>query len=137
MPIETTSDYLVWKAQYALGHDTIDQQHRQIVAILNRLYESIRESTEEDQTGPILDDLCQYADTHFAYEEAVMAEIGYPDLAAHRRRHAEWKPEAQRFRARFERDGGAVGHDIFVMVRKWWLGHIQGEDRLFVPYLPS
>ena len=132
-----TTDYLVWKAHYALGHDTIDQQHQQIVAILNRLYEIIRESTEEEHTEAILDELCRYADTHFAYEEALMAEIGYPGLTAHRRRHAEWRSEALRFQARHQVHEDEICHDVFLMARGWWLDHIQGEDRLYMPYLLS
>jgi hemerythrin len=87
--------------------------------------------------GAILDELRRYADTHLVYEEALMAEIGYPGLAEHRRRHAGWKAEALRFHARFQTRGGEICHDVFIMARKWWLGHIQGEDRRYVPYLPG
>lgn len=138
MPNDTTTHYLVWNDRYALGHETIDQQHQKIVAILNRLYEAVREGTEDEQTRPVLNELCRYedAETHFAYEEALMAEIGYPEVAGHRRLHAGWTSETVKLKDQFQVHGGAVCHDTFLMAKKWWLGHTQGADRLYVPHLP-
>ena len=33
-----------WLEEYAIGHDMIDRQHRQIVDILNQLYNLLNES---------------------------------------------------------------------------------------------
>ena len=131
----TTTDHVVWQAQYALGHDTIDRPHQQIVAILNQLYEALRNGTAEEYMEVILDTLRRYAETHLVYEEALLTEIGYPDLAEHRRCHAQRRSKARRFQARFQTEGGAICHDVFLMAKKWWLNHNHGEDRKHMPYL--
>jgi hemerythrin-like metal-binding protein len=134
---ETTADYVVWEDQYALGHDEIDRQHRQIVDLLNELYDGVRDGIKEERMAAILDGLCRYAETHFAFEEAVLAKIGYPNLAAHRRQHAWWRAKAHEFQARFQSHDREICQDAFTMARNWWLEHIQHEDRECIPYLPS
>ena len=113
----TTTDYVVWQAQYALGHDTTDQQHQQIVTILNQLYEALRNGTAEEHMEVILDTLRCYAETHLVYEEALLTEIGYPDLAEHRRCHAQWGSKTRRFQARFQTEGSTICHDVFLMAK--------------------
>ena len=135
MAVETTTDYLVWTNQYSVGDDPIDQQHQQIVAILNQFYKAIREGNQAKQAEAIIDELDRYAKTHLMYEEDLMAEIGYPGLPEHRRKHGKWVAAVPRYRALLRTQGPAVGHDIFLMVKDWWAGHILGIDRLYVPYL--
>lgn len=127
--------YVVWLERYALGHDEIDRQHQRIVHILNRLYEALRNGRGGEEVEGVVNELHDYAETHLIFEEALLAEIEYPDRRPHRAQHFEWRRQARNFRRRLGEAGEDVAREVLAMARDWWLVHIQQEDRKYAPFL--
>ena len=59
--------------------------------------------------------------------------IGYPDLERHSRMHATMMEKTREVIAEISRSKN--GQALLQFLRDWWLGHIQGVDKLYVPYL--
>jgi hemerythrin len=79
---------LTWEeARHSVGVPAIDDQHRHIVARINVLYEAIAQDLPHDDIRQALADLVHMADEHFAFEEALMREHGFPDVEAHEIEH--------------------------------------------------
>jgi hemerythrin-like metal-binding protein len=75
-----------WGNEYSLGDREIDEQHRELFEMTQRI-------TSEIAGGSLnvvdeLSSLMMYASEHFHSEEALMRRIGYPGLNAHRLGHA-------------------------------------------------
>jgi hemerythrin len=78
---------LPWKDEYCVNVSVIDEQHRRLAELVNRLHEAF----ECDKTGEnvfiALNELIGFTRLHFATEEELMLKYEYPDYAAHRMAH--------------------------------------------------
>jgi hemerythrin len=84
----------LWNQHFETGLVTVDDQHRRLVALINRLGDSFVESGAGTGSSlqSVFDDLAQYTVEHFGDEERLMlAERLVPEyIAAHRAIHDEF-----------------------------------------------
>jgi hemerythrin len=125
-----------WDPALAVGHDEIDSQHREIF----RRYRALVDAMEVGKAGDLaelFDFLGDYARTHFAAEERVMAETGYPGVTVHAAAHARFVREYAELRELWRANGTTMG--VAVKARTWigdWLrAHISGVDVALARYL--
>ena len=70
-----------WKPEYNVHIDTIDQQHKKLVAIINELYELLTDETGvKEYISKIIDDLKEYTIYHFSTEEDLMKNSSHPNF---------------------------------------------------------
>ncbi len=74
---------IAWTEEMSVGVAELDDDHRRLIAMLATVDGG---PGGGDPLAP-LHDLVEYCRGHFAREEAYMATIGYPGLAAHQRQH--------------------------------------------------
>lgn len=120
---------LAWDANYSIGVDTVDQQHRQLFEIINRFYDAWRSRAGRDALGRVFDELLEYTRYHFAEEERLMRETGYPGLAAHQRAHEELVTLVGRHRAQLEAGIAGVETQALEFLKTWLNIHVLEEDR--------
>jgi diguanylate cyclase (GGDEF)-like protein/hemerythrin-like metal-binding protein len=78
---------IVWNKDYLSGNSYIDQQHMDLVAIVNKLLQDVLLCDAGiDVTGQIRDILLHVA-KHFSDEEEILRSIGYPEAEAHISEH--------------------------------------------------
>ena len=65
---------LEWTDSYSAGNAHLDEQHKGLIALINRL-------DDASMTGPVLDRLQDYVDEHFRDEERLMNHILFTDKA--------------------------------------------------------
>lgn len=72
-----------WKEQWSLGVSMIDNQHKELIAILNRML------TDSISIEDILKSFIDYTGKHFYDEELVMHEYEYNknEIAKHKKEH--------------------------------------------------
>ncbi|MCE5182396.1 MAG: bacteriohemerythrin [Betaproteobacteria bacterium] len=79
---------LVWnKNQHGVGIALIDEQHRQIIDRVNQIANAVAMEAKSDALKEMLEDMLIFACEHFAVEERLMAEHGYPDMENHIQEH--------------------------------------------------
>ncbi|HYC41563.1 MAG TPA: bacteriohemerythrin [Noviherbaspirillum sp.] len=79
---------LAWSQDLAIGHELIDADHQDIFDAAQRLHAEITsEEPEYSIVGEVLVELIDHTGGHFAREEALMREIGFPAYEAHKREH--------------------------------------------------
>ena len=79
--------FFKWSQDYSVNIKTIDDQHRELVNILNRLFVAVSKREGEKVIAGILDALMSYTQTHFALEERLMRQAKYKDLEPHMEEH--------------------------------------------------
>jgi hemerythrin-like metal-binding protein len=131
-PYTNSTSYITWKDYYSVGDDAIDSQHKQIIEMINCLYRAMQLKDDRQVLKSLLKELVQYAVRHFQYEEKVMLEHNYPDLANHKSLHDKLR---QRTVGLCENAGLVTGRDLLVFLKEWWCNHIQDEDKKYAPYL--
>ena len=80
---------LIWQEAYECGEPTIDDEHRELFALANSLFDaSFNAESAPDAFSAALDKLMAHIVQHFADEEVLLARHGYKDLESHRLAHA-------------------------------------------------
>lgn len=74
---------------------------------------------------------------HFADEQEMMAEAGYPALSVHVSLHEQLTAETMRITARFMNEEAVVAEDLAPLVTRWLTEHIAAADRAFVAFLEA
>ena len=79
--------------------------------------------------------LTDYCVEHFDDEEALMAEMSYPGLPAHRSLHEQLSGETLRYAAEYFNESGIVPESLAPFFTDWLANHIRREDMGFAEYV--
>ena len=122
-----------WREEYSIGVDSIDQEHKRLFRIINKLFDFKEEEKDNQWT-------CQegikyfkgHAVKHFADEEAYMASIGYEGLEQHRRIHQDFRknilPALEQELERTDYSQESMEHFLGICAG-WLVGHTLTEDK--------
>ena len=78
------SRYLVWKDEYSVGIEAMDDDHKKLLNLINQLQTAVHYYTGKEFEEKALDELVDYTKTHFKREELLLEENDYADLEAHK-----------------------------------------------------
>jgi len=126
--------YITWKDYYSVGDESLDTQHKQIIGIINELYEAMQQGVDRKAVVSLLDQLVQYTINHFRQEEECLLAHQYPDFAQHKALHDKMRQETLAWR---ENASLVTGRDLLVFLKEWWCNHIQQQDKQYSPYLKA
>jgi hemerythrin len=124
-----------WRPEYSMNAPALDREHQSLFRIAAELHGAMVNGSGKEITRGILDRLVRYTLVHFAHEERLMAQAGYPGLEAHRAEHQALASQVQDFALRFEAGKIAVTVQLLQFLKGWLVDHIAGSDRRYVPYL--
>jgi len=128
---------IAWKEIYETGIVTLDNEHRALVAEINRLYEAIRDKRGDEVLGDILTMLESYTVDHFQHEEKLMAEYHYPELEEHQRIHQELIAAVQEIKVRAASGTEEIVRELLKFLRVWLLEHIVEVDKKYGSFLEA
>lgn len=142
---ETTTDttkedeyngrFLSWDPKYSVAVPLLDSHHKQIIDILNRLYDATTNNESEISIEEIFEKLFTYTLDHFSEEEKLMELHNFPDLAIHKLQHLRIKQETDRQYHIFQSNSQQIPPELFLMLKDWWMTHILKFDFLYIPYM--
>ena len=122
-----------WNAKYDTGVRRIDRQHKQIVDIINRLYDLDR-TKEEAVMKDVFAKLMKYFETHFRDEEGMMLKGGYPGYPLQKSEHDAFIDTICGYHREFLKGQSLVPINVFNAVWDWFAHHIMKIDMQFTPY---
>ena len=120
---------LLWQDNLNTGIQVIDDQHRRIVEMINQLH-AAQTGGSQLVVAEVIDELVDYTLSHFAFEEELMEEAGYPFCAAHKRVHEVFTKRVSEYRMRFQA-GEDVVDELKSMLSRWLFNHIRGDDQAY------
>ncbi|MEJ5286559.1 MAG: hypothetical protein CH6_2009 [Candidatus Kapaibacterium sp.] len=127
--------FIDWNDTYSVGVTHIDNQHKQLVRIINELHDAMGAGKGKEVMGKVLFELIQYVNTHFKTEEEYMVKFGYSDYDSHRYEHEKLTDEVKRFHEDFKSGNAIVTIQIMNFLRNWLLDHILVKDKKFGKFL--
>jgi len=119
---------MTWSEQYSVGIASIDLQHKRLFDLVNEMHEAMRTAQGNEAVGRILKRLMHYALTHFAHEERLMDECGWPELESHREEHKALTRQTESLLRRFNSGETLLSVDVMLFIKTWLTQHIQGTD---------
>ncbi|MCG8540249.1 MAG: bacteriohemerythrin [Clostridia bacterium] len=127
-----------WKDRYSLGIPTIDSQHKKLFEIGNRAYElAILNDGHDhyDEIMVIVDELLDYTEYHFEYEEALMKKYGYEHLIHQHKEHNFYIDKIKNIsEENVDADQQKAILDILDFLSQWISSHILISDRKYADY---
>ncbi len=126
--------FIEWDDRYSVGVARFNEQHQRLVGMINRLDEAVHQGTERQVLLQVLSDLAGYTKTHFAEEERLMEEHGYPELASHREEHKRLNREVAGLYTSYFTSKKPLTADMMAFLKNWLYDHIQGNDKRYQPF---
>lgn len=81
-------EWIVWDDSLKTGHPDLDDDHRKLVELINQLAAGVTNHKGMSYCSKAFDALIEHAHRHFAMEERLMAQHGYPKVGHHAAHHA-------------------------------------------------
>lgn len=131
----SSSQFVEWKDDYSVGIDSIDQQHKKLLNLINQLQTAVDYSTGEQFEREALDELVDYTKTHFTYEEGLMRDNDYPDFEPHKLQHEKMFEKVREVLAEYEQDQDTAMANAADYLKDWLINHINGTDKEYSSYL--
>lgn len=127
-----------WRDYYSVGDRDLDDQHKQIIFMINWLYEIIwHEGGERAAVSTVVRRLSEYTRTHFVDEEKKMLAAGFPGLAEHQRIHEKLRNDTSDLLFKSFGGEGLDPRETLCFLKQWWVGHITGDDKEYMFYLKN
>ena len=129
--------FLQWLPDLSVGLEELDSHHKEMIRLINNLYEAVNDSVPNDDLNTILDELIAYADYHFGAEEALFQLKHYPDASAHIDKHLEYREGLAELRNLVLAGDDSARSRLMEFLYVWWTRHILECDKKYTPYLTS
>ncbi|CAK0772121.1 hemerythrin [Gammaproteobacteria bacterium] len=134
--LESVPPIFKWEDDLSVGISRIDDQHKVLIALINRLNAAMKKRMSTVVTGEILNELLDYTKTHFSVEEEIFKRYRYaePEYSKHLKAHAFFIKNIEEVQQKFKRGDRTVGIKILNFLRHWLIEHIKETDKKYVPF---
>lgn len=123
------SDLVSWSDELAFGVDQIDNDHRQLLGLVNRLYRFMKTKASPQDIDKAFQELQEYTRTHFAAEEQIMQDMSYAKYDEHKKAHDAFCQRVEDMYARYKSGEMSGEVDLTGLLGNWWVNHILSFDK--------
>lgn len=120
-----------WNDKYKTGIRVIDSQHAFLFALTDGLIRQVNNG-KDISLGSTLDQLLNYADQHFSYEEKILRQAHYNELPGHHSLHVKMKDQLDSY-VQDMKQGKLTAEKLVEFLKKWLEVHILTEDMKYAP----
>lgn len=130
---------ILWKDDLSIGVDQIDNQHKELIARIDGLFEACNYGKGKEEVLKVIDYLGEYVVTHFSDEEVLQKKYGYPEYDNHKKMHTQFIKDFEVLKGNLDKDG--VSPSLIIKMNKllidWLLNHIKKADKALGTYIKS
>jgi hemerythrin len=124
---------MVIDPKYSIGIEAMDVQHARWIHLIEEFRRvssgHLFDTTGFHAAGMALNQLVEYTRVHFASEEKLLALHSYPELAEHKKAHAEIEAKLIEFREEIHAHSrNKTPLKLNLLITIWLFDHILNED---------
>ena len=125
-------EWIKLEKSHLLGIPEIDNQHRKLAHIVNKLNCAASHGCEYSKTDELIAELMLFTRHHFETEHRLMVEYKYPKIGSHDKEHDNLIEEMRLMMADFHK-----GNDLLVLqkVKDWLSEHILYTDKPMAEFI--
>lgn len=123
-----------WGSEFELGIDDIDDKHRELADVLDRLRLCMGQCAGAGELLSLLAELEARTIHHFRSEEQAMTAAAFPGLAPHRANHRAFERRVREAH-QLHREGHLVELPTVTLLQGWLFEHIERADRDFAEFM--
>ncbi len=121
-------DKIIWQDSYSVGVRRLDDQHKKIIHVCNKLIELNDVRVDSEIISSTLNELIKYTLEHFELEEKMMAENNYPEYSSNKAQHKLFMKKTTAFCLDTMAHKATIPDDILTFLINWWVNHILISD---------
>ncbi len=116
---------IAWRKEFETGIAEVDHEHRELVALINRLADDLAAGADKERVQAFLGEVFARIAAHFALEESVMRKHGYDEYEAHKAEHESLLDEIRDIMDAAE---AGFSETLSATVGDWFVGHFKTKD---------
>lgn len=139
--------FLEWDPRFSVRIAEIDQQHKKLIGLINRLHESMQQAGDRDALetaieelsaqATVINEMVEYSSYHFSTEEKYMRQYMYPDYEKHKKEHEYFISKVRTLKSDFDGGQAILSSQIMEFLKKWLSDHILGMDKKYEPFFQA
>lgn len=118
----------VWDDSFSVKIPSIDEQHKNLLQIINDLHDAMLIGKSGTVIKEILHEIFEYTQYHFSYEEELLKKIQYPNFEAHRQLHKAFVNDVTDFYNKYVHGDILLSVEVLEFLMNWLTNHIKGSD---------
>jgi len=119
---------LQWKPEYSVGVISMDDEHREMIDLINEIYGELKANSDPDQIEQCLGDIFSTISMHFALEERLMKKSSYAEYQAHKDDHENLLDQVRDLMDDFAADTSSGAVKLEQRLSDWFAGHFSTFD---------
>jgi hemerythrin-like metal-binding protein len=123
-----------WNGSFSVEISIIDKQHYKIIELINEIIESSRDSREELVIKDVLNDLREYSNYHFGFEELLFKKYNYEKSKEHIKEHKKFIDKIVKLSIEATENSRETAFETLIFLRSWLQTHILNSDKEYVDY---
>jgi hemerythrin len=124
-----------WSEELSVKIKEIDAQHQQLVGMINNLHDTMKQGKGKQILGAIIDQMVEYTQKHFLFEEQLFAKHNYLEAGRHTREHNGFIDKVAKFQKGLKDGDITLSMDVMNFLKDWLVNHIKGTDKKYGPFL--
>jgi hemerythrin-like metal-binding protein len=128
-------DLIPWSSKLCIGIDKVDEQHKELVRLVNQLHRAMKAKAGQQESSEILKKLADYTVYHFAVEEEVFDKYDYENKVEHKKNHADLVKKIVAFQNDVKSGKAGLSMELMLFLTSWLKDHILKTDKAYVPFL--
>ncbi len=130
-------DFISWNDTLGVGVKIFDDEHKQLVQMINDLNHALVIRSTQKTMGNILTRLLKYTAIHFSHEEEYMRLYDYPGYPTHKAEHDKLTAQVAEFAERLKSGKASFSMELMTFLRDWLTTHILGSDKRYKDFFIS
>ena len=119
----------LWEEKYTVNVVELDEQHKKLISLINRLFDSMKEGHGKDVLSSIVSDLFEYTIYHFDTEENYFHQYKYVNTDAHIKEHTELRAKVVDIKNKLDTGKMILSSEIMTFLKQWLINHIMTSDK--------
>lgn len=117
-----------WKDEFNLGIEEVDNEHRDLVALINALHEAMLAGAGRADILEGISQIYTLVSAHFEREEAFMRESRYMAYAEHKEDHEVLLDDLREIIEQVRSGGGYAEARLSADLQYWFSDHFRTHD---------
>lgn len=118
-----------WLDSYRIGIPSVDHEHRELIALINRLHARLSDDAPAEEIVGFLGEIDSAISAHFALEEREMRAMRYDQYAEHKAEHERLLDDIGAIAAAFEQGAYDDYADVLAEhLERWFSEHFRTHD---------
>lgn len=132
-----TDNLINWNETYSVGNAEMDEQHKKLIDIINKLFKSFKEGNAQEISSEILYEMIEYSNFHLNSEEKLLYKYNYTEKDKHEKLHEEFRKKTNELKFDLKNSSEGSHYKLIEYLKEWWTNHILVEDKKYSNFLSN